>query len=61
VGNVLSALADKGKPVAWITDGQRVPLDIERAHPLRFLMKLEGFAPNRPKLEERYGPVADRQ
>lgn len=60
VGNVLSALADRGKSVAWITDGQRVPLDIERAHPLRFLMKLEGFAPNRPKLEERYGPVADR-
>lgn len=61
VGNVLSALSERDKSVAWITDGQRVPLDIERAHPLRFLMKLEGFAPNRPKLEERYGAIADRQ
>lgn len=61
VGNVLSAIAERDKSVAWITDGQRVPLDIEKAHPLRFLMKLEGFAPNRPKLEERYGPIADRQ
>lgn len=60
VGNVLSALAEKGKAVAWITDGQRVPVDIESAHPLRFLMNLEGFRLNRPKLEERYGPVALR-
>ena len=52
VGNVLSALAEKDKPVAWLTDGQKVPMDIERAHPLRFLMNLEGFRPNRPKLEE---------
>jgi flagellar biosynthesis protein FlhF len=60
VGNVLSALAEKGKAVAWITDGQRVPQDIETAHPLRFLMNLEGFRLNRPKLEERYGPVSLR-
>ena len=60
VGNVLSALAEKGKAVAWITDGQRVPVDIETAHPLRFLMNLEGFRLNRPKLEERYGSVSLR-
>jgi flagellar biosynthesis protein FlhF len=61
VGNVLSVLAEKNKPVAWITDGQRVPVDIESAHPLRFLMNLEGFRLNRPKLEERYGVVPIRQ
>ncbi|MBN2873845.1 MAG: flagellar biosynthesis protein FlhF [Spirochaetales bacterium] len=55
VGNVLSALAETDKAVAWITDGQKVPQDIAPAHPLRFLMSLEGFNPNRPKLEERYG------
>lgn len=55
VGNVLSAIAETGKAVAWITDGQKVPQDIAPAHPLRFLMNLEGFRPNRPKLEERYG------
>jgi len=58
VGNVLSALAETDKAVAWITDGQKVPQDIAPAHPLRFLMNLEGFRPNRPKLEERYGPVS---
>jgi flagellar biosynthesis protein FlhF len=55
VGNVLSALAETDKAVAWVTDGQKVPQDIAPAHPLRFLMNLEGFSPNRPKLEERYG------
>jgi len=58
VGNVLSALAEMGKAVAWMTDGQKVPQDIAPAHPLRFLMNLEGFRPNRPKLEERYGKPA---
>jgi len=60
VGNVLSALAVANKPAAWITDGQKVPMDIERAHPLRFLLNLEGFAPDRPKLEERYGVLPER-
>jgi flagellar biosynthesis protein FlhF len=57
VGNVLSALAETDKAVAWVTDGQKVPQDIAPAHPLKFLMNLEGFRPNRPKLEERYGAV----
>ena len=58
VGNVLSALAETDKAVAWVTDGQKVPQDISPAHPLRFLMNLEGFRPNRPKLEARYGAVS---
>ena len=58
VGNVLSVLAETDKAVAWITDGQKVPQDISQANPLRFLMNLEGFRPNRPKLEERYGLTA---
>ncbi len=58
VGNVLSALAETDKAVAWVTDGQKVPQDIAPAHPLRFLMNLEGFRPNRPKLEARYGAVS---
>lgn len=58
VGNVLSALAETDKAVAWVTDGQKVPQDISPAHPLRFLMNLEGFRPNRPKLETRYGAVS---
>lgn len=61
IGNILSALKEKSKKVSWITTGQRVPNDIEKAHQINFLMKLEGFNRNRPKLEERYGNVALRQ
>lgn len=60
IGNVLSALAERNKQVLWVTDGQRVPLDIERAHPVRFLLNLEGFRVNRPKMEERYGEYNER-
>jgi len=60
IGNVLSALAERNKQVLWVTDGQRVPLDIERAHPIRFLLNLEGFRLNRPKMEERYGSYTER-
>lgn len=58
VGNVLSAIAATGKPIAWITDGQKVPQDIAPAHPVRFVINLEGFSPNRPKLEERFGVLS---
>ncbi|MBN1242560.1 MAG: flagellar biosynthesis protein FlhF [Spirochaetales bacterium] len=54
VGNVLSALRERGKPVSWLADGQRVPQDISRATVERFLINLEGFSPDRPKIEERY-------
>lgn len=56
-GNVLSAMAETGKTAVWLTDGQKVPQDICAAHPLNFLMNLEGFMLNRPKLEERYGKL----
>jgi flagellar biosynthesis protein FlhF len=54
VGNVISALADRGKSVAFITEGQQVPKDIQRAHPIRFLINLEGFKIDREKLERRF-------
>jgi len=56
VGNAISALAEKGKAVSYVTTGQRVPQDIERAEPLRLLMRLEGFRLDRAALEERYAP-----
>jgi flagellar biosynthesis protein FlhF len=31
VGNIISALAEKKKPVSYITDGQSVPKDIKKA------------------------------
>ncbi|MCX7025558.1 MAG: flagellar biosynthesis protein FlhF [Spirochaetes bacterium] len=54
IGNVLTALSRARKPVSFVSDGQSVPDSIHRADPVRFLINLEGFEPNRPKLEERY-------
>jgi flagellar biosynthesis protein FlhF len=54
VGNVVSALQDKGKSVSYITDGQRVPQDIARASIQRFLINLEGFRIDRRHVDERF-------
>jgi flagellar biosynthesis protein FlhF len=56
VGNVISALSEKGKPLSYITDGQKVPSDIHRATVVRFLLNLEGFTVNREKIEARFPP-----
>mgnify|MGYP001769874021 CR=1 FL=1 len=55
IGNVVSALAERRKPISYITNGQRVPQDIERARAERLLMSLEGFRVDRARIEERYG------
>ncbi|MFP4180310.1 MAG: flagellar biosynthesis protein FlhF, partial [Spirochaetaceae bacterium] len=44
VGNVISVLWERGKSVSYITNGQGVPDDIERAGVVRFLKTLEGFS-----------------
>jgi flagellar biosynthesis protein FlhF len=54
IGNAISALAERGKPISYITNGQSVPQNIERARITRFLMNLEGFRVDRPRLEARY-------
>jgi len=54
IGNIISALAEKKKPVSYITDGQTVPVDIKRASVVRFLINLDGFKVNREKIEERF-------
>ena len=43
VGNILSILQEKRKPVAFISSGQVVPRDFEEARVLRFLTKLTDF------------------
>lgn len=52
-GNVISVLSEKAKPVSFLTDGQRVPQDIERASKMRLLIHLEGFQVSRVELERR--------
>jgi len=54
IGNILSVLADRRKPISYITDGQAVPADIEKASILRLLMTLEGFKIDKNNLEKRY-------
>ncbi len=54
VGNVVSALTERGKCVSYITDGQRVPQDIARASVVRFLINLEGFRVDRRRVDERF-------
>lgn len=60
VGNIISVLQDKQKPVAYITTGQRVPQDFEQASAVRFLTNLEGFRVNRSKIEELF-PVPENK
>ncbi|MDR2534698.1 MAG: flagellar biosynthesis protein FlhF [Treponema sp.] len=54
VGNVISALSDLGKSVSYITDGQKVPANIQKATIVRFLINIEGFQVNRAKIEARF-------
>lgn len=46
VGNLLSLLWERGRPVSFITDGQSVPQDIQRASKVRLLKQLVGFSPD---------------
>ncbi len=57
VGNIISALSDKHKSLSYITDGQRVPQDIEPASVTKLLMNLDGFRVNRERLERRFGAL----
>jgi flagellar biosynthesis protein FlhF len=54
VGNIISALKEKGKSISFITDGQSVPADIHKASVVKFLINLEGFKVNRRAIEERF-------
>ncbi|MDR2071910.1 MAG: flagellar biosynthesis protein FlhF [Spirochaetaceae bacterium] len=59
VGNVISALAEGGKPISFITTGQTVPPDIERASIASLLCNLEGFTVDRQILGNRFGAYLD--
>lgn len=54
IGNVISVLSEKGKTVAYITDGQQVPKQIERASVLKFLSNLNEFCVNHQHIEEKF-------
>jgi flagellar biosynthesis protein FlhF len=54
IGNVVSALWEERKSVSFVTTGQIVPSDIERASVMRFLLNLEGFTIDREGLSKRF-------
>jgi flagellar biosynthesis protein FlhF len=54
VGNIISALAEKEKPVSYVTDGQIVPKDIKKASVVRFLINLDEFRVDREEIEKRF-------
>lgn len=54
VGGVLSALQEKRKSVSFITDGQSVPQDIERARRHTFLRRLRDLPVQRHEPEPAY-------
>ncbi len=52
IGNVLSVLHKKNKPISFITDGQQVPRKIERATVVKFLINLHEFSVDRAHIDE---------
>jgi len=58
VGNIISALAEKGKPISYITDGQQAHKDIKKASVVRFLINLDEFRVDRDEVEKRF-PAAE--
>ena len=55
IGNMISVLSAKNKGIAYITDGQVVPQDIEIASVSRLLMHLDGFIVDQEHIETLYG------
>lgn len=59
IGNIISVLSGRNKAISYLSDGQKVPQDLEKASVLRLLLSLEGFRVNRDKLEERFGKIKE--
>ena len=55
IGSLVSALMERNKPIAYITDGQVVPQDIAKATVTDLLMHLDGFRVD----QERVGALFD--
>ncbi len=60
LGTVISSLWEKNKEVSFLTNGQSVPNDIQKADKKQFLMRLSGFKVDRQRLEEDYDKKADQ-
>lgn len=54
-GNIISALYDKHKTIAYITNGQVASRDIAPANVIEFLKRLENFKVDRVHIEDKFG------
>ena len=52
VGNIISVFSENQKSIAYLTDGQVVPQDIEGATVARMLTYLDGFRVNKDRMAE---------
>lgn len=59
IGNIISVLSEKNKSLSFVTNGQTVPSDIQKASIVNFLIRLEGFSINREKIETLFPPEED--
>mgnify|MGYP002852819732 CR=1 FL=1 len=57
VGNVISAIFEKGKAISYITDGQKVPQCIKKASVSSLLLELTGFNVDAQKIQKLFGPI----
>ncbi len=57
IGNLISVLNERGKKLSYVTDGQRVPEDIQRATRIRILKTLEGFPVHLGRLKKKFGEM----
>lgn len=55
LGNVISVLYEKHKSISYITNGQHVPRNIQRADVIEFLKNLNGFDIDRVHIEDKFG------
>lgn len=60
VGSLISLLHERNRPLSFITDGQQVPVDIDKASATRLLLKLDGFRIQREWLESRFGAAGTK-
>lgn len=55
LGNIISVLWEKHKSISYITDGQRVPRNIQKADVIEILKNLTGFDIDRVHIEDKFG------
>ena len=55
IGNVISVLWEKHKSISYITDGQHVPRNIQKADVIEILKNLSGFDIDRIHIENEFG------